>query len=116
MEASVSREKDMIIISISGVLNFDKVYEFKKKSLAYFLEGKVVFCLDDLDFVGSTGMSSFVETLFEISQENSNGIALCGVGLEYMRLVEPYVGDQLKVFNSLESAKNFFQLKDLDLE
>ena len=116
MEASITRDKDMLIVSISGVLDFDKAYEFKKSGLSHFMNSKVVFCLDNLDFVGSTGMSSFVETLFEISQENINGVALCGVGLEYMRLVEPYIGDRLKVFNSLDSAKYFFQLKDLDLK
>lgn len=105
MEASVNWEDNVIIVKLSGTLDFDKAYEFKKKSLRHFIQNKVVFSIKDLNFVGSTGMSSFIETLSEISVKNPNGVLVCDVGLEYKRLFETFLNDKLQICNSVSEAK-----------
>lgn len=106
MDARIQFEEDIVIVKLSGVLDFDKAFEFRQKSLRYLLEKKVVFSLEELSFVGSTGMSSFVETLAEISKKNPNGLRVCNVGLEYKRLLEPYFNEKFQLFSNLEQAKN----------
>lgn len=105
MDAMIVLENDVLIVTLSGTMDFDKAYEFRKKSLRHFLQNKVVFSLKGLNFVGSTGMSSFVETLAEISQKNPNGLSLCEVGLEYKRLLEPYFNEKLQIYANVDLAK-----------
>jgi anti-anti-sigma factor len=105
MDAVVVWDKDVLVVTLSGTMDFDKAFEFRKKSLRHFIQNKVVFSLKNLNFVGSTGMSSFVETIAEISQKNPNGIGLCEVGLEYKRLLEPYFNEKLQLYPNLDEAK-----------
>lgn len=111
VNAEIILEKDILIVTLSGTLDFNKAYEFKRKSFRHFLQNKVVFSLKDLNFVGSTGMSSFVETLAELSQKNPNGLRVCDVGLEYKRLLEPYFSDKFQLCLNLEEAKQSADLK-----
>ncbi len=105
MEAVVEWESDMIVVKLSGTLDFDRAFEFRKKSLRHFIQNKVVFSIKDLNFVGSTGMSSFVETLSEISIKNPNGVLICDVGLEYKRLFETFLNEKLQICLDIEQAK-----------
>lgn len=105
MDANIVLDQDILIVTLSGTMDFDKAFEFRKKSLRHFLRNRVVFSLKDLNFVGSTGLSSFVETLSELAEKNPNGLSLCDVGLEYKRLLEPYFSDKLQVYADIEQAK-----------
>lgn len=105
MDANIVVDQDILIVTLSGTMDFDKAFEFRKKSLRHFLQNRVVFSLKELNFVGSTGLSSFVETLSELSQKNPNGLSLCDVGLEYKRLLEPYFSEKLQIFEDVAHAK-----------
>ena len=105
MDANIVVDQDILIVTLSGTMDFDKAFEFRKKSLRHFLQNRVVFSLKELNFVGSTGLSSFVETLSELSQKNPNGLSLCDVGLEYKRLLEPYFSEKLQIYTDVEQAK-----------
>ncbi len=105
MEAIIEWDNEVIVVKLSGTLDFDKAFEFRKKSLRHFIQNKVVFSIKDLNFVGSTGMSSFVETLSELSEKNPNGVLICDVGLEYKRLLETFLNDKFKICDDLNQAK-----------
>ncbi len=111
MNANITLEEDILVVTLSGTLDFDKAFEFKRKGFRHFLQNKVVFSLRDLDFVGSTGMSSFVETLVELSEKNPNGLSVCDVGLEYKRLLEPYLSEKFQIYLNLSEAKQKVVLK-----
>ena len=105
MDANIMFEEDILIVQLSGVLDFDKAFEFRQKSMQHLTEKKVVFSLKELSFIGSTGMSSFIETIAELAQKNPNGVRVCNVGLEYKRLLEPYFNEKLQIFADIEQAK-----------
>ncbi len=105
MDANIKLDQDILIVTLSGTMDFDKAFEFRKKSLRHFLRNRVVFSLKELNFVGSTGLSSFIETLSELAEKNPNGLCLCDVGLEYKRLLEPYFNEKLQIFADIEHAK-----------
>lgn len=106
MNATIDWDKDIMVVQLSGTLDFDKAYEFREKGLKHFIKDKVILSLKDLDFVGSTGMSSFVQTLAEISLQNPNGLQVCNVSLEYMRMLEPHFNEKFQVFENVEDIKN----------
>lgn len=114
MKALMEWHEDIVIVSISGLLDFEKVYEFRKKSLRHFMQNKVIFSLKELSFVGSTGLSSFAETLNKIALENPNGLGVCDVSFEYEKLLDPFVNEKLKIFKTLDVAKNHYALKSMD--
>lgn len=114
MKALMEWHDDIVVVSISGLLDFEKAYEFRKKSLRHFMQNKVIFSLKELSFVGSTGLSSFAETLSQISVKNPNGLSLCDVSFEYEKLLQPYVGEKLMIFKSLNIAKDHFALRNID--
>lgn len=114
MKALMEWHDDVVVVSISGLLDFERAYEFRKKSLRHFMQNKVIFSLKELSFVGSTGLSSFAETLSQIAARNPNGLGLCDVSFEYEKLLQPYIGEKLIIFKNLGGAKDYFALKTID--
>lgn len=114
MRALMQWHEDIVVVSISGQLDFEKAYEFRKKSLRHFMQNKVIFSLKELSFVGSTGLSSFAETLNKIASENPNGLGLCDVSFEYEKLLHPFLSEKLVIFKTLDVAKNHYALKSMD--
>jgi anti-anti-sigma factor len=105
VDAKVVWDKDIVVVNLSGTMDFDKAFEFRKKSFRHFLQNKVVFSLKELNFIGSTGISSFVDTLTELAKQNPNGVKLCNVGLEFRKLLEVHIDHKLQLFTDIESAK-----------
>lgn len=114
MKALMHWQDDIVVVEISGQIDFEKAYEFRKKSLRHFIQNKVIFSLKELSFVGSTGLSSFAETLNTIAAQNPNGLGLCDVSFEYEKLLQPFVSEKLVIFKTLDNAKSHYALKSMD--
>jgi len=116
MDAKLSWYGDIMIVDLSGQLDFESVSNFRKKSDRHFTQNKVIFFLRDLSFVGSTGIKDFVSILSELSEKNPFGLGVAEARSEYQVLLEPYQGHTLVLFKTLDMAKRFFSLGHLEFE
>ncbi len=114
MKAKIEWQQDVLVVGLDGQIDFENVREFRKKSLRHFTQNKVIFRLDGLDFVGSTGLMDFVQTLKEVSELNPNGIGLCQLSFEFEKLLQNHETHKLLVFEDFEKAMQHYQLSSLD--
>jgi anti-anti-sigma factor len=68
MEAKFYQEGDITVVSLSGRLNIEKTPAFRTACLQSLRDKKVIFCMKELSFVGSTGIQSFFQVIREFNQ------------------------------------------------
>lgn len=102
MEAVFSRMGDVTVVSFVGRLDVEKAKSLHMNK-ANFHEGKVIFKLDRLSFVGSSGIQIFFQTLAEI--QNLNRLArVTGVKPEFVQLIKFSKISNLAIDLSIEHA------------
>ena len=88
-----------ITIHIEGGLNYENSIPFRKELEALTEENpmsQITLDLDSLDFVGSSGIGLFVETLKTINQKKDQ-IRLCNVKSEFLKVFKLYDLDAMEV-------------------
>lgn len=87
-----------IIIHMEGGLDFDTTQPLKRE-LSQIAEknphSTITLNLNKLDFVGSSGIGHFVETLEALNRKRDN-IKLCGVSEEFKKIFKLYQFDALE--------------------
>lgn len=102
MEAVFSRIGDVVVVSFVGRLDVEKAKSLNMNKSS-FHAGKVIFKLDLLSFVGSSGIQIFFQTLAEI--QNQNRLArVIGVRPEFIQLIKFSKISNLTVDISMEQA------------
>lgn len=96
MEAKVQKQGDVLIIHLKGQMSFESADSFKEQCMKHLKNEKIVFNLENLSFVGSSGITPFLDAILFL-QKNAS-IKLCRVGAEFARL-----------FRSLDSQIQFYE-------
>ena len=104
METSIRRQGEWTVVKISGRIELEKAQIFRDACLKSLKNEKVVFELDRLQFVGSTGMTEFFECLHDIENMKGCGVKLVGLSPDFKRFVAFTKASQLKIHDSLEEA------------
>ena len=86
MKAQVETREDVVVVSISGCLNYEALDAFRVHCKRLVTGKRVVINLDGLNFVGSSGITDFVDTLVDMRQTADGQLTLCGVGSEFRRI------------------------------
>ena len=108
MKAYVRRnENNIYIIDLKGKVDFASAEPFRETCINNLTQKNVIFNLKDLDFVGSDGLSSFMNTLSELKKHSS--LKFCCVGSEFIRVFNTYneIKDMV-IYEDEQSAKNSF--------
>lgn len=108
MEAKLEQHGDVTVVSFIGKLEMEKAAPLRELCLKNFKDRKVVFNLSHLSFVGSSGLSTFVETI-RILSESSNEFKLAGAGLEFRRLINLTVNPEFSFFEDTRKAIESYQ-------
>lgn len=88
MNVMKTTTEDVSIFRFNGFLNYESIARVKSLFIkAAQNESKIVFNLDALNFVGSIGITDFVDVIILVSQKVPNGLALCGVSSEFQRVI-----------------------------
>ncbi len=99
MEAQIVHAHDITVVKLRGFLDYEVADNFKKDCLRNLSGFKVVFDLRDLSFVGSSGITPFVEMLCDFSKVSSNKPRFCGMTSEFKRL---FLSSQISEFEMFE--------------
>lgn len=88
MQAKVKKEKDAYVIQLSGKVDFDSSEPFRKTVMNHIVGSNVVFNMSELDFVGSNGITPFVETIKNLCDSTEGSVRFCNLSSEFVRIFE----------------------------
>ena len=107
MQAKMARRGEVTVVHLEGRLNLDVIAPFKH-AIEKLGDEKIVFNLESLSFVGSTGITSFVETIEKFAGTNPYGTKLCGVGSEFRKIFDAGETHGLEIYESQISAETSY--------
>ncbi len=108
MDANFRLSGGVVVVELSGRLDFQSAEPFRKACLENLVSQRVVFDLKDLNFVGSLGLTDFVQTLGSMAQHSPSAVRFCRVGPEFRRLFEAGGLTHQAFFDSPDSAIKSF--------
>ncbi|MCB0342605.1 MAG: STAS domain-containing protein [Pseudobdellovibrionaceae bacterium] len=86
MDAKIEEFGDIIVVRLGGFMDFESADAFRANCVRHFSGKKVIFNLTGLSFIGSSGITPFVEGLADLTKNNKEGLRFCGVGAEFRRV------------------------------
>ncbi len=104
MEATVKNQGGVTIITIQGSLEIERTQPFREACLKHFLDKKVIFNMESANFVGSTGLHAFLDTIKVISEENQHGLKVVGLKPEFRHILVNLEFHKLQIHDSEENA------------
>src|SRR5690606_21091001 len=108
MKAKVHQDGEVTVVEISGYLDFESAAPLRHSIDVLYQKNrnaKVVIDLKGLEFVGSSGVSSFVKSL-RVFNNMKNKPCYCGVKSEFLRLFRAFEEtDPFEVLEDKETAR-----------
>lgn len=114
MLAKIKSKGPVTVVELDGHIDFETAKPFREKCTVIIEKAKaspkILFNMQGLKFVGSSGISSFIQTLKEL---NIHRPKFCGVGSEFKKLFKIYSPDEtFEIFlNEDEAIKSFTEPK-----
>lgn len=108
MEVKLLLDGDITVVSLSGRIEIEKTQSFKKACLQNFSDRKVVFCMKNLHFVGSSGIQSFFSVLNDLNVDKQMSVKIAGLTPDFQRLFSFSECSSLEVHESIEGALQSF--------
>lgn len=116
MKTDIKKIGDTLVVSLDGRLSFE-TQEKMRESLNKILRRsktdetakKIIFNLQNLEFVGSSGISSFVQALKEVNRDAPTKPRYCNVKSEFKKIIEAFDEESaFEFFDNEERARNSF--------
>ncbi len=116
MKTSIKKAGDTTIVDMTGKIDFETQESFRA-DLARLVDPsktdsvpkKIIFNLEKLEFVGSSGISTFIQTLKEFSSQTQAKPRYCNVRSEFKRVIKAFDEDEMFEFHdNEEKAKKSF--------
>lgn len=118
MKTQIKKNGDTIIVSMDGRLDFETNLPLREElsklvrqpqNKTDSVPKKIIFNLENLEFVGSSGISSFVQTMKEFNSQASNKPRYCNVKSEFRRVMKAFdESDGFEFHDNEERAKKSF--------
>lgn len=108
MNIKILLDGDIAVVSLSGRIEIEKTHSFKKACLQNFTDKKVVFCMKNLSFVGSSGIQSFFGVLNDLNSNKQLNAKIAGLTPDFQRLFNYSACSALEVHESIEGALQSF--------
>jgi anti-anti-sigma factor len=114
MKAIMESFGEVTIVHLSGQIDYETADKFKDTCLKNFKHKKIVFNLDQLNFVGSSGITPFLETMETLSQVNKEQMKFCKVSTEFRRIFEVGNLKVVEICENLEQAQKSIMMSSVD--
>ena len=101
MKAQITVKEDIIIVRLKGVADFESVDSLEHTCKNYFLKKKIIFNLEGLNFVGSSGLANLSEIIKKLSLKSN--FKMCNVGSEFQKI---FADSRLKSFTFYEDESS----------
>lgn len=108
MEAKLRQQGGIAIVCIQGALEIERTQPFRDVCTKHFLGEKVIFNLAEANFVGSTGIQSFLDAVQAVAKKTTTGIRLVGLKSEFKRIFTNSDIQGIEFFENEANAINSF--------
>jgi anti-anti-sigma factor len=116
MRTQITKVGDTVVVSMHGKLDFEAQEPLRQDlgRLAERARGdlsakKIIFNFENLEFVGSSGISAFVQSLKDFSARTPVRPRYCNVRSEFRRVMKAFdEGDLFEFFDSEDRARKSF--------
>lgn len=108
MKTSIRKDGESVIVMLEGQLDFETNDEFRESLMrleSQTADNQVIFDLSQLQFVGSSGISAFVQTLREFNVRATHKPRYANVKSEFKRIIVAF--DDNGSFEFCDSIKQF---------
>lgn len=108
MEAKVDQRDGIFVVSLAGQLDFESADALRNRCKQIFTDKKVIFNLEALNFVGSSGLTPFLDLLRDMKKSLGKNVKICSPQKDFVRLFETGDLSQIEVYENEEKAHNAF--------
>ncbi|MCO5143090.1 MAG: STAS domain-containing protein [Oligoflexia bacterium] len=110
LRASVLNQGEITVIALEGKLDYESQDILRDNILQLSREGKkVVVDMEGLNFVGSSGITNFIRSLYEIQERGLTIPHLCNVKSEFRKIISAYDVDRdFSIHESRQAAVDTF--------
>ena len=126
MKTEIKRSGDTLIVTLGGTLDFETSAPLREelgrviRQTEIYAKGagatagapgelKIIFNLEGLEFVGSSGISFFVQALREFNAASPSRPRYCNVKSEFKRIIKAFDDEQIfEFFDNEERARKSF--------
>ena len=118
MKTEMKKNGDTVVVSMDGRIDFETSEPLRThlsklireaKPLTDSTPRKIIFNFEHLEFVGSSGISSFIQTLKDFNHLSPIKPRYCNVRSEFKKLIEAFEEEQVfEIHDSEERAKKSF--------
>jgi anti-anti-sigma factor len=112
MKTEIKKIGDTFIVYMDGKLDFETTVPLREtlnRLATDSVAKKVIFNLERLEFVGSSGISSFVQTLKDFNQRLPIRPRYCHVRSEFKKIIKAFDDEELfDFFENEDHAKSSF--------
>lgn len=99
---------EITVVSLSGRIEIEKTQAFRQACLTNFADRKVVFCMRNLNFVGSSGIQNFFGILNQLNHERKLNVKIAGLNPDFQRLFQFSACSDLELHADVEGAIQSF--------
>lgn len=110
MNIKLVLDGDISVVALSGRIELEKTQSFKKACLQKFSDKNVVFCMKNLNFVGSSGIQNFFAVLNDLHGNKKMNVKIAGLNPDFQRLFQFAECANLELHESIEGALQSFQI------
>lgn len=110
MKTSIERRDNLVTVRLEGCLSFESAASFKDALVSLLQEAQsqlVVFDFKDLSFVGSSGMTPFIQALRDFNGKARTTPGYVNVKTEFRKLMDAF--DATRSFHFLDATLAEFE-------
>lgn len=110
LRASLLNQGEITIIALEGKLDFENQDVLRESIMNLTRQGKrVVVDMEGLSFVGSSGITHFIRSLYELQERGMAVPHLCNVKTEFRKIISAYdVNREFSIHETREAAVDGF--------
>ena len=116
MKTNIKKIGDTLVVTLDGKLDFEtqeplrqEMTRLVRRAETDSVPKKIIFNLENLEFVGSSGISSFVQTMKEVTDRAPVRPKYCNVRSEFRRVMKAFDEEEkFEFFDNEERARKSF--------
>lgn len=116
MEAKFYQKGDVTVVNLSGRLEIEKTQPFRHACMHNLKGRRVVFCMQELNFVGSTGIQGFFQIIRDFNISNEFKAKIVGLKPDFQRLLVFSNLPELEFCESVNGALQGFHAPALEIK
>ncbi len=108
MKTHIKKAEGVIIVSMDGKLDFgthvplrDELHKLVQEAQTDSTPRNIIFNFEKLEFVGSSGISTFVQTLKEFNDQFPCSPRYCNVKSEFRKIIRAF--DESEIFQFFDN-------------